>query len=202
MVYSNAYTAAPKDDIKPDQQIIYWSSARTEDIGYDRFDLLTRHYPDAIIIREPASRHPRIKREFANSMPIHLALDGIRTKLKKIGISAKDQAIFDIKSVRDMDRVVNLVKHATRIAVEIKDKRLCEMHDAHTFKSGREYSQNTQDILNLSLAHFKATTPDISQYVERNYPLIPHTSRYDLSEAAKNDLIDYINKKYEERKAK
>lgn len=193
-----------RDDIEPDAQIIYWSSARDRDIDAARYDLLTRHYPDAILIREPATRHTRLVREFPNSTQVLTALQAIREKLEKIGVSAEDQEKHDVRSMRDLSRLDSIMNHAKRTGVVVKDKRLVELWTIYNQPAGKgDYSQNTKDLmLFVGSQAFKPVPKSTMEYISINYPLLGHVNTYSMHTEVKNDLVDYINKKYKERKAK
>jgi hypothetical protein len=201
------YYAKPKDDIDPDQQIIYWSSAKQNDIYTDRLDVLTRHFKNAMLVREPVNRHARLKRLFPNAMSLTEALPELKKMLQK-EIKPSDFAYSNIHDLSMGDTAYRLYKYSQDAGyMSIKDPdlvALCKAWEGRHTQADKSQAYRDMTTMAFTIQEPDGTTTNKINhtYIVSNYPLLSAIQTYGLSETAKKELIQYVNFKYNERKAK
>jgi hypothetical protein len=202
-----SYFINPKDDIDPDAKIIYWSSARQNDIYNDKIDVLTHHFKDAILVREPVNRHTRLKRLFPNAMSLEEAKVILKKELQS-QIKHSDFAYSNINDLSMGETAYRLFKYSRDTGyMSIKDPdfvALCKAWEGRHTQTGKSQAYKDMTTMGFVIQEPDGIVKDNinHKYIVHNYPLLSAIQVYGLTEVAKKELIQYVNFKYNERKAK
>jgi hypothetical protein len=197
-VYSSYYSSDIVTDLDGDENVVYWSSSRSEDISAGMFDMLTKHMPDATIIREPVNRHKRLVREFPNAINVYTALAQIKKSLRDKVVES-DHLAYSIKNVQQINSL-SIIKKYSGIK-SFDDPELNTL--VEIFDGKQEMSQPAKDLLALSdTSWIKQLPVSRTRYIVANYKLVTHISVWSLGQPEAIDVVRYINLKYKERQGK